>query len=147
MKKVILFGIIMMLLIVPEVQSIGGCTGDHTPSCLNDNILLCDLEINYSGNSYHFNHTIYCPEGCVNSSFEGTSFCREPVKPITSHMFILFEVVAIAMLMFSMIRKKEQREHQTMYTYQHGVVSLVATILFFGLSMLSTEIIVVYMEI
>ena len=50
------------------------------------------------------------------------------------------------MLLFSMIRRKEVKDNRAEYTYQHGVISLIAMVLFFALGLLSTEVIVVYIN-
>lgn len=134
----------LVILTFPSVLAVGGCTGDFTPSCADTNTLDCRLEMTSGSTTTTHNYTIQCPEGCVNSSFEGTSFCREPPKPIDMNFIIILEIAAICMLLFSMIRKKDANRAE--YTYQVGFMSLVAMILFFVIAFTTTMIVVVYVN-
>lgn len=148
MKLIILIAFAFALCAVPGVIAVGGCGGDFTPSCQDNETLLCSLNGNITGGTapFRLNYTIVCNRGCINSDFEATSLCRAPVKPITSTYHLLFQIVAIILLVFSMVRKKEAKDDRVEYTYQHGIISLISGVLFFALALLTTEIIIVYIN-
>jgi len=138
MKYIMLLFMVCVLL-VPSVSAL------EYYYCINDSYLGLAESIQTDDTWIHFLEPEPCDLGCVNSTFEGRAFCRTPPKPINQDMYILFEVVAIFMLLFSMVRKKEQDRAE--YTYQHGIISGISMVLFFALALLTVEVIVVYVNL
>lgn len=97
MKKMIMFGILMVLCLLP------GVARALTPSysCINETHMTKEIVIDKSRNGsiteYRFNETIFCPHGCEDGLGKYGADCIEPAY-ITTTMVVVGIILFIGFL-------------------------------------------------